>query len=501
MSKAIGRHPFGREPFGGDGTPPSSSGGVDPITQVDLVDAGVMSGFDGYTKNPGDDLPAAYDVATAPSGYTDYYKFTIWAAVSNIVYLKGILNNWTAGRVTETLNAPSVLEIEVPMDVEEAPWLDYPNFIVLQNKQGYIVDRYWIVNRKKTVANSGEALLTVTAYSFMGQLGIENILAYDSDGDQSVGDIVRALLGEQQTVKRPKIRLGAIDGDISGLQRSLTFENKTILAALEEMQEDVGGVIWVDTLYRLNWKAERTASSETLTLDSNLHSLDTTEDYSQITTEVVAYGAGVDADRLTATAQNNIATYGTYSRSVAFPAISSEDALQRKADALVAKWSVPRITHDTTAFDLTTIGEAGQKIALGMTVNFTDTDYTDAGAFRIGSIQRDLAFPVLCTFTVSSEDDATETYQDVIIDLREAVDTLTLRDTGLLPAVLAAIDMPDMDDYVLLSDLEDYDWGDDANFGGYLDTRMDARLEEFRDSLELASVWVPWDGEGRWQDD
>ncbi len=87
----------------------------------------------------------------------------------------------------------------------------------------------------------------ISCDGYLAQLAEEVIGSYDTAGD-TVTDIVTALLAFQR--KATKITKGTIAPTAT---RALKVENKTILAALLQLKESVGGYIDVDGSRVLNW--------------------------------------------------------------------------------------------------------------------------------------------------------------------------------------------------------------------------------------------------------
>lgn len=89
-------------------------------------------------------------------------------------------------------------------------------------------------------------ITNVNCDGYLAQLSEEVISSYDTAGD-TVTNIVTALLAFQR--KAAKITKGTITPDVT---RALKVENKTILAALLQLKESVGGYIESDCLSRYN---------------------------------------------------------------------------------------------------------------------------------------------------------------------------------------------------------------------------------------------------------
>ena len=89
----------------------------------------------------------------------------------------------------------------------------------------------------------------VTTDGLMSQLGEEVVESYDTgESGAPIGDIVTALLALQR--KSTKITEGTIS--VTG-DRAISVTNRTILSVLLQLQESIGGYMYVDTDRQLQW--------------------------------------------------------------------------------------------------------------------------------------------------------------------------------------------------------------------------------------------------------
>ena len=89
----------------------------------------------------------------------------------------------------------------------------------------------------------------VTTDGLMSQLGEEVVESYDTgETGTPIGDIVTALLALQR--KTTKITEGTIS--VTG-DRAISVTNRTILSVLLQLQESIGGYMYVDTDRKLQW--------------------------------------------------------------------------------------------------------------------------------------------------------------------------------------------------------------------------------------------------------
>lgn len=318
-------------------------------------------------------------------------------------------------KLTETINQASELTLAIMGDGQAAALLDRPYRIEVRNQYDELRDTFIIWQVRLEEDDSGVKVRRVDCQSLISLLARETV-DYDYQapyGDGwTVQDHLDALLLCQEN--SPPIVRGQIDTVIKNEVRGLYLERGTsVLAALQDLQGQVGGHLWVDGLGRLNWRLERNKSHglELSRERGNLLRLDIEPDYVDAVTKVYAYGAMVDGKRLTLKdageaeefleAGGSILAKHGYKKAapLIFDQIRDADVLLQKATAYLLKQADPEPAYSGDLLDLSYSPAHDfpyhQAVRLGASVVIYDDDITGGQATRyITKIERDLLAPM-----------------------------------------------------------------------------------------------------------
>jgi len=340
------------------------------------------------------------------------------------------LPQWVSGQYTTGANRPSMLEFAYPV-TDTSGWADvvFPAQVRLRGRDGDIVDRFTVSQVTRTVREDGVRLAVVRCDGMLAVLARETLGSFQRT-DNTVADVVGALLARQPDGETQRISLGRVAASIGDQVVTVKRESASILAILNDMQEVVGGWFWADASGRFYWEqAQEQATGLQIRLETNMATMDVSEDYSTIRTRVTAYGGGAfgSSSRIEAVATANTATYGVLNHIATYPTVTDATTLAALAAGLVERLARPRKTVRVGAIDLSWstshLDWSHAAIRTGMPVRVIDEALGETVNTHVLGVVRDLASPVAVTVTVGDleyrEDDA-----DILDALLENTETL-----------------------------------------------------------------------------
>ncbi len=369
------------------------------------------------------------------------------------------LPQWISGQYTTSANRPSMLEFAYPI-TDTSGWADvvFPAQVRLRGRDGDVVDRFTVSQVTRTVREDGVRLAVVRCDGMLAVLARETLGSFQRTNN-TVADIVGALLARQPDSDTQRVTLGRVAASIGDQLVTVKRESASILAILNDVQMVVGGWFWADAAGKFWWEqAQERATGLQIRLETNMATLDVSEDYSTIRTRVTAYGGGAfgSSSRIDAVATANTATYGTLNHIATFPTVTDEATLAVLAAGLVERLARPRKTVRVGAIDLSWstshLDWSHAAIRTGMPVRVIDEALGETVDTHVLGVTRDLASPVAVTVTVGALE-----YREDEADILDALleNTETLREYYHEDVKMSGMDWADFGVTWELSDPED----------------------------------------------
>jgi len=196
--------------------------------------------------------------------------------------LVSILENATDILYTEQLNKPPMLDFKIPSDDSKLDDIDRDHELWLRDYgTGTLICKFRLGRRNDTRTSTIETLIRTDG--LITQLGEEVIEAFDTGEDgAAVGSIITTLLAFQR--KATKVTEGTIS--VTGT-RALNITNRTILSVLIQLQESIGGYMYVDSNRALQWATTIGADTgQQIRYRKNLLGINRDIDYSKLCTKL-----------------------------------------------------------------------------------------------------------------------------------------------------------------------------------------------------------------------
>lgn len=314
---------------------------------------------------------------------------------------------WLEARVREQVDEAATLTLTVSRDEPSAVYLRRPLVLKLFDVYDQHIETFVLWEREET-----EDTLTVQGLSLISQLAREVLPeAYRADASEgkTVLDHVRALLEYQQM--EPALYVGVIDHSIKTLVRGLNVDaGSSLLHALYELHDTIGGHIWVTPDGALTWKWQRGRDmGQEFIAGHNLAHLRVRHDYSQLVTRLYYYGqaegethlslkdAGQAQEYLMAP-QEVLNEHGIITRVVVDTEVSDPSVLLARAERYLEEYQQAQPVYEAEALDLSHDASYGYDTLKSVGLGDVVTLYSDriAGGSvqqHIVAIDRDLRFP------------------------------------------------------------------------------------------------------------
>jgi len=386
------------------------------------------------------------------------YQLELWDTQKRVK----VIEDWIAGEWITTKNMASELTFKMPLDLDTLDDFAFPNRICLTDSTS-VLEWFYITRVTKNNSVDGP-YIEVFCTGAIWSLGLETIVA-ETVMEDTVGNIIDSLLALQQNTKLRTISRGSISSVYSTALRKLVLEKTTILRGLLSLQEALGGWIWVDENYALNWQYEITGRKiQQIRLDKNLVDVELEEDHSTIRTKIIGYSSAESG--LSSEAENNVATYGEIVEILNFDSVHDQDTLDALVAIEVAKRSVPYKVVDCNAIDLSYfVGEldySHERLFVGNKIRLVDEILDVSIDTWITKVTRDLASPIAVKIEIGER----PSFLDYVLDTEESIpppfnddiEDLILDELGIVPAPSG----------------EEFDWEMDEG------PLMEAILEAFR---------------------
>lgn len=340
-----------------------------------------------------------------------------------------------SGKLVRKLDQASVLEFKVAFDSEGAADLVRPNYVVLRDRWGFVVDTFQI-QRRRPSGQGDASYVEIVAQGKIAQLGDEVVLQYEGNAEGiTVGEHVAALLGLQ--AKASVIELGIIDPEIADIELPFYAADTSIHAALLQLQvalpKEFRGRFYLDAAGLFQWRmAPGDVTEQVITRGRNVQNITAETDYSLLVNRVYLYGDGLDIrDRLKLTDAgepeeyledtDSIATWGLspaikVDRRVRYP-----ETLLRMATRILEEFAAPQVKVDVDLLDLAKADDiAGwHDIEIGGKYRVVDTTLGVDSSVEIVGIEVDFSRPVAIRVELANQ---TKSLGDLISDLVDALE-------------------------------------------------------------------------------
>lgn len=339
------------------------------------------------------------------------------------------------GKLIRKLDQASTLEFKVAYEAEGAADLVRPNYVVLRDRWGFVVDTFQI-QRRRPMGQGDASYVEIVAQGKIAQLGDEVVLEYLGDGaGATVGDHVAALLGLQE--KAAVIELGVIDPEIAEIEMPFYAADTSIHAALLQLKgalpKEFRGRFYLDAAGKFQWRLVPGDTTEQVIMrGKNVQNITAETDYSLLVNRVYLYGDGLDIrDRLKLTDAgepeeyledtDSIATWGLspaikVDRRVRYP-----ETLLRMATRILEEFAQPQVKVDVDLLDLAKADDISgwHDIEIGGKYRVVDTALGVDSTVEIVGIEVDFSRPVAVRVELANQ---TKSLGDLISDLVDALE-------------------------------------------------------------------------------
>jgi hypothetical protein len=373
--------------------------------------------------------------ATAVAIYaqrTRFWRVEVYDVTgARVAYVPYIIS----GKLSRRLDQASTLEFKVAIDSEGAADLVRPNYVVLRDRWGFVVDTFQIQRRRPQGAGVG-SYVELVCQGRISQLGDEVVLQYQGETvGITVGEHVAALLGLQAKVAA--ITLGTIDSDIAYIAMPFYAQDTSIHAALlllqSAMPREQRGRFYVDARGRFQWRLEPgDVTEQVITRGRNVTGIQAETDYGTLVNRIYMYGEGQDfTGRLRLTDAGEAEEYIDDAASIAAhglsPAIKVDrrirhpETLLRVASRILEEFSTPQVSVQVDLLDLAKADDAPDgwhDVEIGGKYRVVDTALGVDSSIEIVGIEVDFAHPVPVQVDLANQ---TKELGDLISDLVDAL--------------------------------------------------------------------------------
>lgn len=432
--------PQGDESF--EGSPGfAGPGGTDPSTGAPGFNGATVPGSY-WSSGAGDPLSGGTLTVAGPDGtvvlvpiYAHRVRF--WRVEvygedgERVAYVPHIIT----GKLVRKLDQASTLEFKVAFDSEGAADLVRPNYVVLRDRWGFVVDTFQI-QRRRPSGQGDASYVEIVAQGKIAQLGDEVVLQYEGNTvGITVGEHVAALLGLQE--KASVIELGIIDPEIADIEMPFYAADTSIHAALLQLQvalpKEFRGRFYLDAAGLFQWRmAPGDVTEQIITRGRNVQNITAETDYSLLVNRVYLYGDGLDIrDRLKLTDAgepeeyledtDSIATWGLSPAIKADRRVRYPETLLRMATRILEEFAAPQVKVDVDLLDLAKADDiAGwHDIEIGGKYRVVDTTLGVDSSVEIVGIEVDFSRPVAIRVELANQ---TKSLGDLISSLVDALE-------------------------------------------------------------------------------
>ena len=404
-----------------------------------------------------------------------------------------ILDKVYAGSWRQKVNEPDEFTFSYPFnETTKTAHFVFPNQVWLYDTNAsQPLQKFFIAGRKK-ISEAAGTRWDLRCKSLLAQLSREKIDSYAVTTATKIIAILISIFEDDQLNAYP-FKVGKIHKDIGDTTTIVSFENKSILSAINELHKAVGGFFYIDPKSkRLNWTVQQGDSKgQQIRLGKNMMSMTVDEDFEQIATRLTAYGEGVTPGTKLPLAgsgyvEANTGTYGTIPDFYSDQSIGDVDLLTKVATEEIARRSVPKKQFDLGVIDLTHAGGdidySFEKLRVGSKITVINEDLGEEIETRILTIDRSIDSPLQyglgygasmpgtpgqVSIQVSDPDAGDgptrkDDFIDAVAELFDKLDTQELEDNGVVRTIEQLLGIDDIDKIVTLDGTGVGALGDDS---------------------------------------
>lgn len=385
--------------------------------------------------------------SAATSAQAAVEKYTLESRTKNGT-LKAYLPAFWGGEWIDRLNAAGELRFFYDISDDAAAYLGSGYQIWLRDDTGEILQKFNIM-RSAPTRDGRRTFVEVQAESILGQLRDEWIVGYSAT--DTVRNHLAAWVNNYQSGSLP-IRLGSISAGYSSTSVAIEIDAKSIRDAFQLLYDAIGeGYFYVDPVSRRFSYKRRIGDckGQRLSYSQNALGIVKTEDRTEMFTRLYLYGAGngpVAALKLTDAGQphdymdQNTGTYGVITRVIIMKDIKAADTLLAVAQTLLDRFSVPRVTYEVSAVDLSNSNDGQdysfERLRVGSRVTVEDEVLGIDVETNVFEIRRNLDMPLDVTVTLENKPRDLETL------LKDIVNRIAVLEAA--PVVLSDAAPPDV---------------------------------------------------------
>ena len=324
---------------------------------------------------------------------------------------------WDKAVWTQETNVPDRLEFTYPAWDEVCADLETPNQVWLRDSaHEYELLQKFRIQVVKQVSEKNE-YVAVTCEDLLCQLADEWIDEYEGGPTDTVADALSDWFGRQ--VNSPKLSRYLVSSGIANEQMEISVVNQSVLAAIRNLQEKLGGYMRVSPARRFTWTTSIGKNiGQQIRRGKNLKGIEVERDFTEMTNRLYAYGAGQNRDsRLTLKDAGESHEYlddsssqSTWGRIVCGVYHNSEitdaSTLKKVAQKILAAESDPRIDYLVDIPDLSQDANAPrdfEHIELGARIVLIDEKLGISTTQHVVKVERDLRKKLNITVGLSNK--------------------------------------------------------------------------------------------------
>jgi hypothetical protein len=332
------------------------------------------------------------------------------------------------GDYSATLGEAAVLRFSITADDPAAASLVHPNRIVLRDRWGLVLDRFF--PRKRLRKRDSDALFVhVEAHSLIAGLAKQPVLEYSLVA--TVQEHVAWLLAQQ--VGDAPYTLGVIDEPLASYELLFEASAMTVLAALNELRSllpvHLRGHFYITNDHQFRWRREVGPAGRKIQVGMNLRGMEYSTNEDDLVTRLYMYGAGQNGYRklrlsdapgqVNDYVEANTGTYGIIAQVKHDNRILWPQTLLAKAQAIISEFSTPAVEITVDVLDLA-MADTSQDLSewgdyyVGGRYLIEDPQQDIEETVTVAKVDYDLANPVPVKLSLSNRQ---RTLADVFRDM------------------------------------------------------------------------------------
>ncbi|MCG3198555.1 MAG: hypothetical protein GHCLOJNM_03058 [bacterium] len=310
------------------------------------------------------------------------------------------LPKWLTARWVDAVNQPGSLEFTYFAAEDPALFLSHPNEVWLLRGRETTPRRVFVIQATEE-EEEDERVLKVSCEGLLARFAKDYIRNYTTGGARSVANILADWLNTYQG-QSPAISVGRLHPGIAQTQLTLGAHDKSILAALKELIEMLGGYMYVSPRRRLVWDYDiGYQEGHVIGFAKNATRINHALDYRAIETRLIATGKTIAGETLTVIVDDTAAQalYGIRTGYYHAPDVDVESQLQTLAENELARRNRPREEFQIGMIDLSHTDQfdySFEALALepGSLIRLVSKESGTNITAKVWQVTRDLADPM-----------------------------------------------------------------------------------------------------------